>query len=125
MIYAALFAYAATMVAANLLVAVFGPVITPLNAFVLIGFDLAMRDWLHVRLRVWQMLLLILATGAVTFGLNPSAGVIAVASAASFTAAAIISGVWALPSVPVWRGSIEAIGPSREVSTGTSTASGR
>lgn len=97
MIYAALFAYAAAMVAANLLVAVFGPVITPLNAFVLIGFDLAMRDWLHVRLRVWQMLLLILATGAVTFGLNPSAGVIAVASAASFTAAALVD--WGVFSV--------------------------
>ncbi len=90
MIYAAITAYAAAMVTANLLVSVFGPAITPLNAFVLIGFDLAMRDWLHVRLRVWQMLALILATGAVTFGLNPAAGIIAVASAASFTAAALV-----------------------------------
>ena len=90
MIYAAITAYAAAMVTANLLVSVFGPVITPFNAFVLIGFDLAMRDWLHVRLRVWQMLALILATGAVTFGLNPAAGIIAVASAASFTAAALV-----------------------------------
>jgi hypothetical protein len=54
MMYIALFAYAAAMVAANLLVSVFGPIITPLNAFVLIGFDLAMRDWLHIRLRAWQ-----------------------------------------------------------------------
>lgn len=90
MIYLALTAYAAAMIAANLLVAVFGPVITPLNAFVLIGFDLAMRDWLHVRLRVWQMLALILATGAITFGLNPAAGIIAIASAVSFTAAALV-----------------------------------
>lgn len=97
MIYLALAAYAAAMVAANLLVAVFGPVITPLNAFVLIGFDLAMRDWLHVRLRVWQMLALILATGAVTFGLNPAAGVIAIASAVSFTAAALVD--WSVFSV--------------------------
>lgn len=90
MIYVAVSAYAAAMVAANLLVSVFGPMITPLNAFVLIGFDLAMRDWLHVRLRAWQMLVLIAATGAVTFALNPAAGMIAVASAASFTAAALV-----------------------------------
>jgi uncharacterized PurR-regulated membrane protein YhhQ (DUF165 family) len=90
MIYAALIAYAAAMVSANLLVVVFGPAITPLNAFVLIGFDLAMRDWLHVRLRPWQMLALIAATGGITFALNPAAGMIAIASAVSFTAAALV-----------------------------------
>lgn len=97
MMYIALFAYAAAMVAANLLVSVFGPIITPLNAFVLIGFDLAMRDWLHIRLRAWQMLALIAATGAITFGLNPAAGVIAVASAVSFTAAALVD--WSVFSI--------------------------
>ena len=96
MIYAALIAYAAAMVSANLLVVVFGPAITPLNAFVLIGVDLAMRDWLHVRLRPWQMLALIAATGGVTFALNPAAGMIAIASAVSFTAAALVDwGVFA------------------------------
>ena len=97
MMYIALFAYAAAMVAANLLVSVFGPIITPLNAFVLIGFDLAMRDWLHIRLRAWQMLALIAATGAITYGLNPAAGVIAVASAVSFTTAALVD--WSVFSV--------------------------
>lgn len=86
--------YAAAMTVANLLVAAFGPVITPLNAFVLIGFDLAMRDWLHVRLSQTRMLALIAATGAVTYFLNPAAGMIAVASAASFTAAALVD--WAV-----------------------------
>ena len=96
MIYVALIAYAAAIVSANLLVVVFGPAITPLNAFVLIGFDLAMRDWLHVRLRPWQMLALIAATGGVTFALNPAAGMIAIASAVSFTAAALVDwGVFA------------------------------
>lgn len=96
MIYVALIFYAAAMVSANLLVVVFGPAITPLNAFVLIGFDLAMRDWLHVRLRPWQMLALIAATGGVTFALNPAAGMIAIASAVSFTAAALVDwGVFA------------------------------
>lgn len=85
--------YAAAMIAANLSVAAFGPWISPLNSFLLIGLDLSLRDWLHVRLRPWQMLLLIAATGALTYALNPAAGMIAVASAVSFTAAALVD--WA------------------------------
>jgi len=94
MLYLAIAIYAAAMTAANLLVAVFGPAITPVNAFVLIGLDLTMRDWLHVRLKHYQMLLLIVATGLLTYALNPAAGIIAVASAMSFTAAALVD--WAV-----------------------------
>lgn len=90
MIYAAIAAYAAAMVSANLLVAQFGPLVSPINAFFLIGLDLAMRDWLHVRIRPSRMLALITATGGLTYVLNPSAGHIAVASAAAFTAAALV-----------------------------------
>jgi len=90
MLYLAIFIYAAAMTVANLLVAKFGPSITPINAFVLIGLDLALRDWLHVRFKVWQMGALIAATGALTYALNPTAGIIAIASAASFTAAAVV-----------------------------------
>ena len=86
--------YTAAMVAANLSVAAFGPAVTPLNAFLLIGLDLSLRDWLHVRLRPWQMLALIGATGALTYLLNPAAGIIAVASAVAFTAAALAD--WAV-----------------------------
>ena len=43
--------YIAAMTAANLSVAAFGPAITPVNAFVLIGLDLALRDYLHVRIK--------------------------------------------------------------------------
>jgi queuosine precursor transporter len=82
--------YAVAMTVANLLVAKFGPAVTPINAFVLIGLDLALRDWLHVRLKTWQMGALIASTGALTFVLNPAAGMIAVASAAAFTAAAVV-----------------------------------
>lgn len=82
--------YAAAMTLANLSVAAFGPSISPINAFVLIGLDLALRDWLHVRLKVWQMGALIAATGALTYVLNPAAGQIAVASACAFTAAALV-----------------------------------
>ena len=85
--------YAVAMTFANLSVAKFGPVISPVNAFVLIGLDLALRDWLHFRLKAWQMLALIAATGALTYLLNPTAGIIAVASAAAFTSAALVD--WA------------------------------
>ncbi len=90
MVLIAISAYAAAMILANLSVAAFGPWVSPINAFVLIGLDLALRDWLHVRLKVWQMGVLIAATGALTFVLNPAAGQIAVASAVAFTAAALV-----------------------------------
>ena len=89
----AIAAYAAAMILANLSVAAFGPWVSPINAFVLIGLDLALRDWLHVRLRVWQMGVLIAGTGALTYTLNPAAGMIAIASSAAFTAAAVVD--WA------------------------------
>lgn len=82
--------YAAAMTIANLSVATFGPAVTPINAFVLIGLDLALRDWLHVRLKTWQMGSLIAATGLLTYVLNPAAGMIAVASAVAFTGAAVV-----------------------------------
>jgi uncharacterized PurR-regulated membrane protein YhhQ (DUF165 family) len=85
--------YAAAMTLANLSVAHFGPSVSPINAFVLIGLDLALRDWLHVRLKSWQMGALIASTGALTYALNPAAGVIAVASACAFSAAAVVD--WA------------------------------
>jgi queuosine precursor transporter len=89
----AIAAYAAAMILANLSVAAFGPWVSPINAFVLIGLDLALRDWLHVRLHVWQMGVLIAGTGALTYLLNPAAGMIAIASSAAFTAAAVVD--WA------------------------------
>ncbi len=92
-LYAAIFVYAAAMTLANLSVAAFGPWVSPINAFVLIGLDLALRDWLHVRLKVWQMGALIAFTGLLTYALNPSAGMIAVASSVAFTAAALVD--WA------------------------------
>ena len=89
MLIFAVFIYAAAMTAANLLASAFGPVITPLNSFVLIGLDLALRDWLHVRISPSRMLMLIAVTGGITYSLSPAAGQIAAASALSFTAAAL------------------------------------
>jgi uncharacterized PurR-regulated membrane protein YhhQ (DUF165 family) len=90
----ALVAYAVAMVAANLLVAQFGPSIMPLLAFVLIGLDLALRDWLHVKIKAWQMGLLIAGTGLLTYALNPAADKIAIASSVAFLGAALVD--WAV-----------------------------
>ena len=89
----AIFAYAAAMTLANLSIAAWGPWVSPINAFVLIGLDLALRDWLHVRLKAWQMGALIASTGLLTYVLNPAAGTIAAASACAFSAAALVD--WA------------------------------
>ena len=90
----ALIAYAVAMTLANLLVATFGPAISPINAFFLIGLDLTLRDWLHVRLKTWQMGGLIIGTGLITYLLNPASGMIAVASAVSFLVASVVD--WAV-----------------------------
>ncbi len=86
----AIVVYTIAMVGANLSVAAFGPSVTPINAFLLIGLDLTLRDWLHVRLRVWHMGTLIAFTGALSYVLNPSTGQIAIASAVAFTFAALV-----------------------------------
>ena len=89
----AILIYAAAITMANLSVATWGPWVSPINSFVLIGLDLALRDWLHVRLRAWQMGALIACTCLLTYTLNPAAGMIAAASACAFSAAALVD--WA------------------------------
>jgi queuosine precursor transporter len=81
--------YIAAMVTANLLVWWLGPWFSPINAFVLIGLDLTMRDVLHERLDRWQLAAVVLAGGAITWGVNPAASMIAIASATAFIAAAV------------------------------------
>lgn len=93
MTYFAAILYISAMLAANLIVAKLGPWASPILAFFLIGFDLSMRDWLHIRLRALQMIGLIGVAGALTYVLNPAAGMIAVASAVAFTSAALVD--WA------------------------------
>jgi len=81
--------YIAAMVAANLLVWWLGPWASPFIAFCLIGLDLTLRDVMHDKLTRWQMLAVVLAGGAITWGLNPAAAKIAIASATAFTASAL------------------------------------
>ena len=82
--------YIAAIVAANLSVAAWGPWVSPINAFLLIGLDLALRDTLHERWRGNRLMLrmggLIAAAGAISYVLNPASGMIAIASVVAFTA---------------------------------------
>lgn len=90
----AILAYAFAMTAANLLIVKFGVWMSPVNSFLLIGLTLVLRDWLHIRLKAWQMALLITASGAITYLLNPAAAQIAIASSIAFTLAALVD--WAV-----------------------------
>lgn len=89
--------YILTVAAANLSVAHFGPSVTPINGFLLIGLDLAIRDRLHLQWRgqaLWaRMLALITAAGAVSYILNPATAHIAIASLLAFSASAAASAV--------------------------------
>jgi hypothetical protein len=81
-------------VAANLIVARFGPGASVVTAFAFIGLDLTARDKLHDawnrRGLIWKMAALILAGSVLTVLLNWGAWRIAAASAAAFSLAATV-----------------------------------
>lgn len=91
------FLYLGAIVAANLLVAHFGPGISVLNAFLFIGLDLTARDRLHTEWQGRHLLLkmsgLIVVGSALSYALNRDAGPIAVASLVAFGLAAVADGV--------------------------------
>jgi uncharacterized PurR-regulated membrane protein YhhQ (DUF165 family) len=94
MLIFAVVAYAVAIVLANYLVSIFGPIVTPINAFVFIGFDLALRNWLNLQLNKWQMGTMIFGTGLISYFLNDTMQTIAIASAVSFTLASLVD--WAV-----------------------------
>lgn len=83
--------YVAAICAANLLVAHFGPWITPINAFVLVGLDMVLRDILHERYGILLSVILSAVAGGISYLINPAAGIIAVASLVAFVAAALVN----------------------------------
>jgi queuosine precursor transporter len=85
------FIYIAAICTANLMVAKFGPAITPLNAFFLVGLDMVLRDILHERYGIMRSIFLSAIAGAISYAINPASGVIALASMISFVAAALVN----------------------------------
>src|SRR3990167_7579037 len=89
--------YLIAIIAANLLVAQFGPAVTVLNAFLFIGLDLTTRDSLHERWQgrqLWPRMALLIAAGSVlSWLLNRNAGPIALASFVAFTCAGVVDTV--------------------------------
>jgi uncharacterized PurR-regulated membrane protein YhhQ (DUF165 family) len=85
--------YIAALVVANLLVAWFGPWFSAINAFVLIGLDLSLRDKLHEQWQNDKLILkmagLIAVASVISYLLNPAAGAIALASFVAFALAMI------------------------------------
>jgi len=82
--------YASSIILANYLVSLFGPSITPINAFVFIGLDLALRNFLNLQMNKWQMGAMIFGTGLISYALNDTMQIIAIASAVSFTLASLV-----------------------------------
>jgi queuosine precursor transporter len=76
--------YVSTVVLANFTTLWFGPAMTIVNAFFLIGLNLVLRDLLHYKLSSRQMIYLITLTGAISYALNPDTGLIALASLSAF-----------------------------------------
>jgi len=95
MIYVAM--YLAAIVAANLTIAMWGPSMSIVNAFLFIGLDLTARDKLHEQWHgnrlVLKMAALIAAGSILSFVLNRNAGPIALASFVAFASAAIVDAV--------------------------------
>ena len=77
--------FVAAIATANLLMAGLGPWFSPVNAFVLIGLDLSLRDWMHDQWRrqLWKMWVLIATAGFLSWVSNPAAGRISAASTAA------------------------------------------
>jgi hypothetical protein len=101
--------YIGSLTLANLLVAWLGPWFSPINAFVLIGLDLVLRDKLHDR---WQgdrlalrMFGIIAAAGVISWVINKDAGMIAVASVVSFMVAMTVDALiyQKLKNLPWWQ----------------------
>ena len=89
--------YLIAIVAANLIVATFGPSTTIINAFLFIGLDITVRDRLH---DVWQgqrlwirMAVLIGAGSLLSWQMSGAAGRIALASFIAFAASGAVDTV--------------------------------
>lgn len=85
--------YVSLFVAANLLVATFGPAITPLNALFLISADIVIRDRLQYKYGFSTSVMCCVIAGGITIALQHDSGMIAVASMVSVILSGIASAI--------------------------------
>jgi len=81
--------YIAAVCVANYSVHLFGPSVTPVNAFLFIGLDFVIRDKLHESVGIVRMLGLIAVAGLISYTLNPATSMIAIASVAAFALSSV------------------------------------
>jgi uncharacterized PurR-regulated membrane protein YhhQ (DUF165 family) len=88
-----IFIYLLSIVSANLIITEFGPKVSIVTAFIFIGLDLTLRDYLH---ESWhrnnlflKMFTLILSGSLISWFLNKDSGTIAIASCIAFFMAGI------------------------------------
>lgn len=99
--------YLAAIVAANLTVAIWGPSMTIVNAFLFVALDLVARDKLHDQWHgrlLWPKMAALIATGSVlSWAINRDAGQIALASFVAFAlAGAVDAGAYHLLRNRTW-----------------------
>lgn len=80
--------YVSAICLANFLVFTFGPIMSIVNSFLLIGLDMVLRDSIHDKIGISGAMLMSVLTGAISYAINPATGMIAIASVAAFTASA-------------------------------------
>lgn len=79
--------YVAALCAANFSVYILGPSWTPVNAFLLIGLDMFLRDRMHERHGIFAASALTVLASAISYQVNPAMSDIAIASSMSFAIA--------------------------------------
>ena len=89
--------YLGSIIAANLLITYFGPSAAIITAFIFIGLDLTVRDYLHESWQnkglMWKMGLLIASGSLISWILNRESASIAIASFVAFAAAGLTDAV--------------------------------
>lgn len=82
--------YILSVVLANLSASYFGIWITPINAFLLIGLEITVRDLLHERINHLQMIGIVLVAGILSYSINIDTQNIAIASLIAVTVSCLL-----------------------------------
>lgn len=92
-LYIMVFLYVSLFIVANLLVASFGPWITPFNALFIISADMVIRDRIQFNNGFFWSVSSCFVAGLSTVIINPDAGMIAIASMSSVIMAGVGSAI--------------------------------